>query len=168
MSRREIAAQLTRAAIHEAGHAVVMLAVGIPVTGVEAGVHRPMFGAPQAAGFTRGEDDASPLTLPRKRLIQVAATWLAGVEAEARYAHLNAGEPLSRARERAIRAYGRTGGGDMAEVRSFCRHLGWFSRGEVDRAAERLVRAHWSAIERVAAELEKRGRLTQAQLSWLM
>lgn len=165
MSKREVARQLTRAAIHEAGHAVVMLAVGIPVTEVRAGVERPIFSAPRAIGLTGGED-ADFVSLSRSQLVQVAATWLAGVEAEAYREHLTTGKPLRQAREHAVRAYGR--GEDMATVRELCGRIGWFSRGEVERATERLVRAQWVAIERVASELEKRGRLTRAQLSWLI
>lgn len=168
MSKHEAARQLARAAIHEAGHAVTMLAVGIPVVEVRAGVERPIFSAPRATGVTSGAGSGRVRVdnLSRPQIVQLAATWLAGVEAEARYARLVHGVDLVRARKQAIRAYGR--GGDMESVRMLCGELGWFSRGEVERATESLVRAHWDAIQRVAAELEKRGKLTGAQLSWLV
>jgi ATP-dependent Zn protease len=134
-----------RTAYHEAGHAVVALALGRPVQGVSIRPERDRLGlcAFGKAVFRPSED-----WLEREVLIS-----LAGLAAEARYA-------------------GDYGWDGAERDRLYARGL-LLQRAGNERAAERLERrmlakvenllaqpANWRAVERMAAELVRVGQIS--------
>jgi hypothetical protein len=127
---------LRQRAIHEYAHAVIARVLGQPVALV-----RPRFTTYRAPPRTARE------------FYRAALITLAGPAAEDRFCGYTRDQ-------RAELWCGPVWGIDLLHAMHHLDAAGGGSMAPVKRAAERLVHAHWDAIERVAAALNERGELT--------
>jgi ATP-dependent Zn protease len=131
-------------AYHEAGHAVVALALGRPVQRVSARADRERLGA---CTFGKGVFRPSEDWLEREILIA-----LGGLAAEARYTGTYAWEGAARDRQYVRR---------LAVQRAGERQAERFERRLLARAEHLLGQdGHWRAVELIAAELLRRGAIS--------
>jgi hypothetical protein len=131
-------------AYHEAGHAVVALALGRPVHGVTIQPSREHQGVCE---YRKGVFRPSEDWLEREILIA-----LGGVAAEARYTGTYAWEQATRDQR-----YVRT----LAEQRAGPRHAERLERRLLAKVEHLLAQeGHWRAVELIAAELLRRRTLS--------
>ena len=135
-------------AYHEAGHAVAHRVAGGKVSTVE-------ISGDGSGGVTSTAEDGPTADTLTDWLVMI----LAGSEAEARFLVRHHGHWRTAARRHA-RPGSRS---DMANFRRYATGSG-ISESTARAAAERLVRTHWRRIEKVAALLVKKGRITGRQV----
>lgn len=148
MGRTDDTADLDRLAIafHEAGHAVIHVVNGGRVSHLEILGN----GAGNTCTVEDGPDEANPMAW--------LAMVMAGQAAETRFLTRNGygqwkAESLAK----------HTAGGDHRNFRRDSRGTG-ISKGQALREAHRQVRKHWGRIERVAALLNAKGRISGSKV----
>ncbi|KDN23212.1 hypothetical protein [Amycolatopsis rifamycinica] len=139
--RQEQEADLALAA-HEVGHAIGCAAARIEVRHV-----RLSGGSGQVSHADVDLDDPAEVD---GALVMTLAGWAAGAEWAHRHHGMSRSAALSWSRAGARK--------DWAEFRRMKRH-GSHSGGWYERAAQKLVRANWSRIERYTRELVRTGQL---------
>jgi hypothetical protein len=152
-------------AYHEAGHAVVSARLGAPLGDAVLHTRRRWL---LGSMMTSGEVGVGDGEVHDEGVDAYLTAAMAGPEVDAQYVHRVFGKDLRRARRAMIRdnrdgdvtnahdaIVGATKDGDRFRLRTM---------SQVEVAAQRAVTRYWTAIERVAEELDRTGRLTERQI----